>query len=225
MRQVFARARASSPCIIFFDELDAMVPRRDDSLVSKARLFPTVLLLQPTGRADRPPISTSLNRPLASSTPCSPSSTASSRASKSLSSAPPTGPISSTRPCAVPADSTSSSTSTCRLRPNESRFSAPSRARPRSLTMLTSSGSQLLRKPTASRGQTCRPSRAKRPSPRCARCSLQSTSTDRQWTSLLKLLTPLRPTRLRPTAPRQFRSRRASRCATLRRPSNAPTRV
>ena len=34
MRQVFARARASSPCIIFFDELDAMVPRRDDSLVS-----------------------------------------------------------------------------------------------------------------------------------------------------------------------------------------------
>lgn len=33
MRQVFARARASSPCIIFFDELDAMVPRRDDSLV------------------------------------------------------------------------------------------------------------------------------------------------------------------------------------------------
>lgn len=33
VRQVFARARASSPCIIFFDELDAMVPRRDDSLV------------------------------------------------------------------------------------------------------------------------------------------------------------------------------------------------
>lgn len=35
VRQVFARARASSPCIIFFDELDAMVPRRDDSLVSQ----------------------------------------------------------------------------------------------------------------------------------------------------------------------------------------------
>ena len=33
MRQVFSRARASSPCIIFFDELDALVPRRDDSLV------------------------------------------------------------------------------------------------------------------------------------------------------------------------------------------------
>lgn len=34
VRQVFARARASSPCVIFFDELDALVPRRDDSMVS-----------------------------------------------------------------------------------------------------------------------------------------------------------------------------------------------
>lgn len=33
VRQVFARARASAPCIIFFDELDALVPRRDESLV------------------------------------------------------------------------------------------------------------------------------------------------------------------------------------------------
>ncbi|RXW18861.1 hypothetical protein EST38_g6992 [Candolleomyces aberdarensis] len=32
VRQVFSRARASSPCVIFFDELDALVPRRDDSL-------------------------------------------------------------------------------------------------------------------------------------------------------------------------------------------------
>ncbi|KAK4050050.1 Ribosome biogenesis ATPase rix7 [Microbotryomycetes sp. JL221] len=44
VRQVFARARASSPCIIFFDELDAMVPRRDDSLSeSSARLVNTLL--------------------------------------------------------------------------------------------------------------------------------------------------------------------------------------
>ncbi|KWU45753.1 AAA-domain-containing protein [Rhodotorula sp. JG-1b] len=44
VRQVFARARASSPCIIFFDELDAMVPRRDDSLSeSTARLVNTLL--------------------------------------------------------------------------------------------------------------------------------------------------------------------------------------
>ena len=36
--------RASSPCIIFFDELDALVPRRDDSLSeSSARVVNTLL--------------------------------------------------------------------------------------------------------------------------------------------------------------------------------------
>ena len=35
VRQLFVRARASSPCVIFFDELDALVPRRDDSMVSR----------------------------------------------------------------------------------------------------------------------------------------------------------------------------------------------
>jgi ribosome biogenesis ATPase len=34
VRQVFSRARASSPCVIFFDELDALVPRRDEGLAS-----------------------------------------------------------------------------------------------------------------------------------------------------------------------------------------------
>ncbi|KAI0050523.1 AAA-domain-containing protein [Auriscalpium vulgare] len=44
LRQVFTRARASSPCIIFFDELDALVPRRDDSLSeSSARVVNTLL--------------------------------------------------------------------------------------------------------------------------------------------------------------------------------------
>ncbi|KAI0318605.1 P-loop containing nucleoside triphosphate hydrolase protein [Amylostereum chailletii] len=44
VRQVFSRARASAPCIIFFDELDALVPRRDDSLSeSSARVVNTLL--------------------------------------------------------------------------------------------------------------------------------------------------------------------------------------
>ncbi|CCU98469.1 unnamed protein product [Malassezia sympodialis ATCC 42132] len=44
VRQVFARARASSPCVIFFDELDALVPRRDDTLSeSSARVVNTLL--------------------------------------------------------------------------------------------------------------------------------------------------------------------------------------
>jgi len=36
VRQVFARARASAPCVIFFDELDALCSKRDDSQVSYA---------------------------------------------------------------------------------------------------------------------------------------------------------------------------------------------
>ncbi|KAJ4485714.1 P-loop containing nucleoside triphosphate hydrolase protein [Lentinula aciculospora] len=44
VRQVFARARASSPCVVFFDELDALVPRRDDSLSeSSSRVVNTLL--------------------------------------------------------------------------------------------------------------------------------------------------------------------------------------
>ncbi|TIC70899.1 AAA-domain-containing protein [Wallemia mellicola] len=44
IRQVFNRARASSPCVIFFDELDALVPRRDDNLSeSSARVVNTLL--------------------------------------------------------------------------------------------------------------------------------------------------------------------------------------
>ncbi|KAI0025668.1 putative AAA family ATPase/60S ribosome export protein Rix7 [Xylariomycetidae sp. FL0641] len=36
IRQVFSRAHASAPCIIFFDELDALVPRRDNATGSDA---------------------------------------------------------------------------------------------------------------------------------------------------------------------------------------------
>lgn len=36
VRQVFGRARASAPCVLFFDELDALVPRRDGAATSDA---------------------------------------------------------------------------------------------------------------------------------------------------------------------------------------------
>lgn len=44
VRQVFMRARSSIPCVIFFDELDALVPRRDDTLSeASARVVNTLL--------------------------------------------------------------------------------------------------------------------------------------------------------------------------------------
>ena len=44
VRQVFIRARSSIPCVIFFDELDALVPKRDDALSeSSARVVNTML--------------------------------------------------------------------------------------------------------------------------------------------------------------------------------------
>ncbi|CAK3892523.1 ribosome biogenesis ATPase RIX7 [Lecanosticta acicola] len=44
VRKVFHRARSSVPCVIFFDELDALVPRRDDSgSEASARVVNTLL--------------------------------------------------------------------------------------------------------------------------------------------------------------------------------------
>ena len=44
VRQVFTRARSSIPCVLFFDELDALVPRRDDALSeASARVVNTLL--------------------------------------------------------------------------------------------------------------------------------------------------------------------------------------
>ena len=41
VRQVFARARAASPCVLFFDEMDALAPRRgSDSNQSSERYYP-----------------------------------------------------------------------------------------------------------------------------------------------------------------------------------------
>ena len=32
VRQLFSRARAASPCVLFFDELDALAPRRGNDV-------------------------------------------------------------------------------------------------------------------------------------------------------------------------------------------------
>ncbi|GME88832.1 unnamed protein product [[Candida] boidinii] len=53
VRQVFARARASVPCIIFFDELDALVPRRDTSLSESSSRVVNTLLTELDGLNDR----------------------------------------------------------------------------------------------------------------------------------------------------------------------------
>ncbi|SCV04228.1 LAME_0H16776g1_1 [Lachancea meyersii CBS 8951] len=53
IRQVFTRARASVPCVIFFDELDALVPRRDASLSESSSRVVNTLLTELDGLNDR----------------------------------------------------------------------------------------------------------------------------------------------------------------------------
>ncbi|KAI3404152.2 RIX7 [Candida oxycetoniae] len=53
VRQVFQRARASIPCIIFFDELDALVPRRDSSMSESSSRVVNTLLTELDGLNDR----------------------------------------------------------------------------------------------------------------------------------------------------------------------------
>ncbi|PWN50105.1 AAA-domain-containing protein [Violaceomyces palustris] len=53
VRQVFARARTSSPCVIFFDELDALVPRRDDALSESSSRVVNTLLTELDGLESR----------------------------------------------------------------------------------------------------------------------------------------------------------------------------
>ena len=53
VRQVFARARASSPCVIFFDELDALVPKRDDMQGEVASRVVNTLLTELDGLEGR----------------------------------------------------------------------------------------------------------------------------------------------------------------------------
>ncbi|KAI0556199.1 putative AAA family ATPase/60S ribosome export protein Rix7 [Xylaria curta] len=53
VRQVFSRARTSAPCIVFFDELDALVPRRDSSGTDSSARVVNQLLTELDGMNNR----------------------------------------------------------------------------------------------------------------------------------------------------------------------------
>ena len=53
MRQLFSRAKSSAPCILFFDEMDALVPKRDDSLSDASSRVVNALLTELDGVGDR----------------------------------------------------------------------------------------------------------------------------------------------------------------------------
>lgn len=53
VRQVFMRARSSVPCVIFFDELDALVPKRDDVLSEASSRVVNTLLTELDGISTR----------------------------------------------------------------------------------------------------------------------------------------------------------------------------
>jgi len=53
VRQVFSRARASTPCVIFFDELDALAPSRGNSLSDAPSRVVNTILTELDGLSDR----------------------------------------------------------------------------------------------------------------------------------------------------------------------------
>ena len=53
VRQLFFRARSSQPTVVFFDELDALVPRRDDALSESSARVVNTLLTELDGIASR----------------------------------------------------------------------------------------------------------------------------------------------------------------------------
>ena len=53
VRQLFGRAKSSAPCILFFDEMDALVPRRDDNLNDASARVVNTLLTELDGVGDR----------------------------------------------------------------------------------------------------------------------------------------------------------------------------
>lgn len=52
VRELFQRARSSTPCILFFDEMDALAPKRDDASNAGVRIV-TALLTEMDGVHDR----------------------------------------------------------------------------------------------------------------------------------------------------------------------------
>lgn len=53
VRRVFTRARSSVPCVIFFDEFDALVPRRDDAISESSARVVNTLLTELDGLSER----------------------------------------------------------------------------------------------------------------------------------------------------------------------------
>ncbi|KAK3315044.1 P-loop containing nucleoside triphosphate hydrolase protein [Apodospora peruviana] len=53
VRQLFGRAKSSAPCILFFDEMDALVPKRDDSVNDSSARVVNALLTELDGVGDR----------------------------------------------------------------------------------------------------------------------------------------------------------------------------
>ena len=53
VRQLFIRAQSSIPCVIFFDELDALVPKRDDGLSESSARVVNTLLIELDGLSSR----------------------------------------------------------------------------------------------------------------------------------------------------------------------------
>lgn len=53
VRELFQRARSSTPCILFFDEIDSIVPRRDNSSTDAGARVVNALLTELDGAQDR----------------------------------------------------------------------------------------------------------------------------------------------------------------------------
>jgi len=53
VRELFSRARASAPCILFFDEMDALAPRRNDTIADSGARVVNALLTELDGVGDR----------------------------------------------------------------------------------------------------------------------------------------------------------------------------